>query len=188
MPSKKEKVPNGHQSDERRSAHALWRSLPAWCRHMVTPIGLWSPTLGIGAGGPTDRELLTLMKICDGRFSISQTMVGRVSRNFGLLMSILLIACSGSRASLAQSGQYFRQCGTGKRGGTGLQRGDVGREILEFASRHDLGHQILSRSNKSVGLCRTPLFSRRADVGIGHTGKGTGSGARMADRGFLYIR
>jgi hypothetical protein len=28
------------------------------------------------------------------------------------------------------SGHYFRQCGTGKRGGGGLQRGDIGREIL----------------------------------------------------------
>jgi Domain of unknown function (DUF4082) len=70
---------------------------------MVTPTALLSPTLGIGARGPTDREFATLMKICDGRFSIANTTVGVVFRNFGLLMSILLIACSGSRASLAQS-------------------------------------------------------------------------------------
>jgi Domain of unknown function (DUF4082) len=70
---------------------------------MVTPIGLWSPTRGIGAGGPTDRELLTLMQVCDGRFSIANTTVRGVFRNLGVLMSILLIACSGSRASLAQS-------------------------------------------------------------------------------------
>jgi Domain of unknown function (DUF4082) len=69
----------------------------------MRPILQWSPTLAIDVGGPTDRELSTLMQVCDGRFSIANTTVGVVFRNFGLLMSILLIVCSGSRASLAQS-------------------------------------------------------------------------------------
>src|SRR3984893_5714773 len=89
-------------NQRRNGPLTLFGDLRRRCCQMVTPIGLWSPTLAIGVGGPRDRELSTLVQVCDGRFSISKTTAWGVLRNFGLLMSILLIACSGGRASLAQ--------------------------------------------------------------------------------------
>jgi hypothetical protein len=150
----------------------------------VTPIGLWSPALGIGVGGPTDRELSTLMRVCDGS-SIANTTVGGVVHNLAAYVNSTARMFGKQGIAGPISGQYFRQCRTSKRGGGGLQGGDVGREILELARRHDLGDQILSRSDQLFGICRAPSFSCRTKVGVGRIGKRHGSSSRVANSHIL---
>jgi hypothetical protein len=60
------------------------------------------PTPRIGVGGFPDRPL-NLRKPRDVGVSISRAKLRRTLRNFGFLFSILLLACTASRASLAQS-------------------------------------------------------------------------------------
>jgi Domain of unknown function (DUF4082) len=62
-----------------------------------------SPTFGIGIGGSSDRKLSLLRQAGDRRLFISQTGGRRALRNLRFLLSMLLIACSASRPSLAQS-------------------------------------------------------------------------------------
>jgi hypothetical protein len=61
------------------------------------------PIFGIGVGGSRHRKLSILRQVCDTGSPVSPTKARRALSNFGPLFLMLLIACSASRASLAQS-------------------------------------------------------------------------------------
>jgi hypothetical protein len=63
----------------------------------------WLPIFKVRVGGLSYPRLSILLRVCNGRFSISRTAARGVLCNFAVLVSILLLACSGSRVSLAQS-------------------------------------------------------------------------------------
>ena len=66
-------------------------------------IAPWLLICQLGFGGLSDVMLSMLLRIRNVRFSVSRAAPRRELRNSGLLFSLLLIACSGSRAVLAQS-------------------------------------------------------------------------------------
>jgi hypothetical protein len=69
----------------------------------MTRMVQWLPISKVGLGGLSYFRLSILVQVCNGRFSISRTAARGVPCNVAFLFSILLIACSASRASLAQS-------------------------------------------------------------------------------------
>jgi Domain of unknown function (DUF4082) len=63
----------------------------------------WSPTLNIGGKGLSDDEPPIHMRVCNRRFLVLDAKARRATRIFGLLFAMLVMACSASRASRAQS-------------------------------------------------------------------------------------
>jgi hypothetical protein len=69
----------------------------------MTRMVAWLPIFKVGLGGLSDNELRIQVQVCGGRLSVPKNKTRRAVRYFALLFTILLVACSVSQTSRAQS-------------------------------------------------------------------------------------